>query len=123
MKYFAPLFGLGLGVALAVIIGQEMGEDAMTIVIAMAASALFNIPTTLIIYALLNRAKSAQRVDYAPPMPMAMSDLPPMGQGMSLQVRPEDIARMWQMSQQQGGLRNMQTDFVPLSGRGGWGDQ
>lgn len=117
MKLFMIPFGLGLGVGLAVLIGQEMGESAMTIVVALAASAIFNIPTTLIIYALLNRAKDARRVDYPPVLPPSLPRGYSGGAGMNLQVDPEAIARMWQMTQQQGGLRSMQADFVPLNGR------
>lgn len=44
MKYALPLLMLGLGVGLAVIIGQRMSTDAMAVVIGVAVGVAASVP-------------------------------------------------------------------------------
>lgn len=63
MKRLLPIFLLGGGVALAVIIGQRMSTDAMAVVIGVAVGVAASVPTSLLLVALLRRERTLYRPD------------------------------------------------------------
>ena len=61
MSKLLPLLMLGFGVALAVIIGQRMSTDAMSVVIGVAVGVAASVPTSLLLVALLRRERGSYR--------------------------------------------------------------
>lgn len=66
-----PLLMLGFGVALAVIIGQKMSTDAMSVVIGVAVGVAASVPTSLLLVALLRREHRSYR-DVPPEPPLQL---------------------------------------------------
>lgn len=73
MKKIIPLFLLGGGVALAVVIGQRMSTDAMAVVIGVAVGVAASVPTSLLLIALLRKERDGFRQqppgDFSPNYP------------------------------------------------------
>lgn len=65
MKRTLPFLFVGFGVALAVIIGQKMSSDAMSIMVGVAVGVAASVPTSLLLVALLRRERSVYRPDPA----------------------------------------------------------
>jgi len=74
-KTLLPLLMLGFGVALAVIIGQKMSQDAMSVVIGVAVGVAASVPTSLLLVALLRRERGSYRD--VPPQPAYPQLTPP----------------------------------------------
>jgi hypothetical protein len=58
VKRLIPLVLLGFGVAMAIIIGQRMSTDAMSVVIGVAVGVAASVPTSLLLVALLRKERS-----------------------------------------------------------------
>lgn len=63
MKRLVPIILLGFGVALAVVIGQRMSTDAMSVVIGVAVGVAASVPTSLLLVALLRKERATFRPD------------------------------------------------------------
>ncbi len=69
MKAAIGILMIGLGIGLAVIIGQRMSTDAMAVVIGVAVGVAASIPTSLLMVALLRRQRQAFTPEPPPQMP------------------------------------------------------
>jgi hypothetical protein len=66
---------LAFGVALAVMIGQRMSTDAMTVVVGVAVGVAASVPTSLLLVALLRKERRTWQQEPKPPEPQPYPQL------------------------------------------------
>lgn len=67
MRRILPLVLLAFGLTLAIVIGQRMSTDAMSVVIGVAVGIAASVPTSLLLVALLRKERGAPMPQDPPP--------------------------------------------------------
>lgn len=78
MRYWAIPFAFGLGIGLAVLIGQRMSTDAMAVVIGVAVGVCAGVPTSLILSAIMMRRTGWRQEPPAVPQVPQTPQMPPI---------------------------------------------
>jgi len=90
MKTWIPLLMLGFGVTLAIIVGQRMSTDAMSVVIGVAVGVAASVPTSVMLVALMRRER---RYHYGEQSPGQMPPYAQMPQPPVIVVNPNGIVQ------------------------------
>lgn len=91
MKRIIPFLFLGFGVALAVIVGQKMSTEAMSVILGVAVGVIASIPTSLLLVTIMRRERPLYRPTEQPLQPPAppnviVLDPSQFGQGKQQQL-------------------------------------